>query len=550
MRGTMQRIPLSISTILRYGTSVYGTSYVATYTGDPERPFRRTSYAELGRRAARLAHGLRDRCGVTGDERVGTFMWNNTEHLEAYLAVPSMGAVLHTVNIRLSPAQLTYCVNHAEDRVLVVDSSLLRLLAPVLPQLKTVRYVVVTGHDADLTPLAESESITALGYEQLLDGMPDEFDWPEVDEDDAAALCYTSGTTGDPKGVAYSHRSIYLHSTQVCMRQGLGIADTDRIMPVVPMFHAMAWGLPYGALMTGGSLVMPDRFLQAAPVVDIVERERVTFTGAVPTVWNDVLAHLDTHGGDVSSLREVIIGGSAVPPAMLTGFEERHGVTVVHAWGMTELSPLGAVARPPAGSTGEERMRYRLSQGRLPAGVRGRLIGLDGEPAPHDGVAVGELEVRGPWVAGGYLHDDDPAKFHDGWLRTGDIGTLTPDGFFTITDRSKDVIKSGGEWISSVDLENQLMAHPAVGEATVVGVPDETWGERPLAVVVPRAGSDLDYSELRDFLLGHFAKWQVPERWATLPAVPKTSVGKFDKKEVRRAYAAGELPITLVDRSA
>ncbi|MEU7956296.1 fatty acid--CoA ligase [Micromonospora humida] len=543
MRSTMMDAPLQVARILEHGVTVHGTAEVVTWTGAEPR---RMSYAEVGRTAARLAHALRDECGVTGDERVATFMWNNTEHLVAYFAVPSMGAVLHTLNIRLFPDQVAYIANHAQDRVVLVDSTLIPLLARVLGELTTVRHVVVVG-GGDPGPLraVAGDRVTFHHWDELLAGRPEHYDWPEVDERDAAALCYTSGTTGHPKGVAYSHRSIYLHSLQVCLPEGFGLGPGDRELAIVPMFHAMSWGLPYAAFLSGASLIMPDRFLQAAPIAEMIAAERPTLAGAVPTIWNDLLAHLDANDVDTSSLKEVIVGGSACPPALMHAFAERHGIEVIHAWGMTEMSPLGSVSRAPAGVTGDDAWRYRYTQGRVPAGVAARIVGPLGEPLPADGTSVGELEVRGPWVTARYVGDDapDPEKFRDGWLRTGDVGTLSPDGFITLTDRAKDVIKSGGEWISSVELENALMAHPDVQEACVVGVPDQRWGERPLATVVVREGASTSVEQLRAFLAGSVAHWQLPERWAVIDAVPKTSVGKFDKKVVRSRYAAGDLEV-------
>ena len=537
--------PLLMSRLLEHGATVHGGAEVVTWTGAQPR---RATYAQVGRDAARLAHALRG-LGVTGDQRVATFMWNNAEHLVAYFAVPGMGAVLHTLNIRLFPDQLTYIANHAEDRVVLVDHTLLPLLAKVLPQLTTVRHVVVNG-PADLEGLraAAGEQVTVHAWDELLAGQPDTYDWPELDERDAAALCYTSGTTGNPKGVAYSHRSLWLHALQVCTPEGFGLGATDRTLAVVPMFHAMSWGLPYASFMAGCSLIMPDRFLQAEPLAEMIASERATLAGAVPTIWTDLLHHLDSTPTDTSSLREVIVGGSACPPALMHAFLERHGIRVIHAWGMTETSPLGSVARPPAGAEGEQEWRYRYTQGRVPAGVAARIVGADGEVLPADGVAVGELEVRGPWITGRYLGEETPGeeKFRDGWLRTGDVGTLSPDGFITLTDRAKDVIKSGGEWISSVELENALMAHPAVLEACVVGVPDERWGERPLATVVLREGADATPAQLHEFLAATVARWQLPERWAFIEAVPKTSVGKFDKKVVRQRYAEGAVQAEML----
>ena len=382
-------------------------------------------------------------------------------------------------------------------------------------------------------------------YAELLAGQPDTFDWPDVDERSAAAMCYTSGTTGDPKGVVYSHRSIWLHSMQVCMSDSMNLAQSDKALAIVPMFHAMAWGLPYAALMVGASLLMPDRFLQPAPIAAMLAAEKPTFAGAVPTVWQGLLAHLEAHPQDISHLREVVVGGSAVPPSLMRAFQEKHDVSILHAWGMTETSPLGSVARPPASATGDEAWRYRYTQGRFPASVRARLIGDDGAVLPWDNEAVGELEVRGPWIAGSYYGgaEVDPDKFHDGWLRTGDVGKISADGYLTLTDRAKDVIKSGGEWISSVDLENQVMGHPAVAEAAVVGIPDEKWDERPLVAVVLKEGQTATPEELREFLADKVAKWQLPENWTFVDEVPKTSVGKFDKKRIRASYSEGKLDI-------
>lgn len=540
MQSTMQDFPLTITTIMRYGADAFGDVEVSTWTGNGSR---RRGYAEIGERAARLAGALRG-LGVDGDQRVATFMWNNTEHLEAYLAVPSMGAVLHTLNLRLFPDQLVYIANHAEDYVVIVDGSLIPLLAGVLPQLKTVRHVIVVG-EGDTSPL-DGAGKELHSYEDLLAAAPPTFDWPEIDERSAAAMCYTSGTTGNPKGVVYSHRSAYLHSMAASTGNAIGLSASDRVLPVVPMFHANAWGLPYAAVMAGAALIMPDRFLQAEPLVRLIETERPTVAGAVPTIWADVLRHTREHGSDLSSLRLVPCGGSAVPEALMRGFDEI-GVRIVQAWGMTETSPVATVAHPPPGSSGEEAWQARISQGRVLAGLEMRIVGDGDVVLPNDGEAVGEVEIRGPWITGAYYKDEDPDKFHDGWLRTGDVGTLSPGGFLTLTDRAKDVIKSGGEWISSVELENHLMAHPDVLEAAVVGVPDDRWQERPLASVVVREGAAVTPERLKEFLTGRVAKWQVPERWTFIEEVPKTSVGKFDKKVLRRRYADGELEVSRVD---
>ncbi|MET7679515.1 long-chain fatty acid--CoA ligase [Streptomyces sp. NPDC005423] len=549
MYGTMQDVPLLISRILEHGRAVHGSSHVITWTGEAE-PQRRT-FAETGDRAAQLASALRDDLGVTESSVVATLMWNNAEHVEAYFAVPAMGAVLHTLNLRLPAEQLVWIVNHAADRVVVVNGSLLPLLAPLLPQLPTVEHVVVSG-PGDRS-LLDGAHARVHEYEELLAGRPTAYDWPEFDERRAAAMCYTSGTTGDPKGVVYSHRSIYLHSMQVNMAQSMGLTDQDVSLVVVPQFHVNAWGLPHATFMTGVNMLMPDRFLQPAPLAEMIEREKPTHAAAVPTIWQGLLAELHARPRDVSSLTQVTIGGSACPPSLMEAFD-RLGMRVCHAWGMTETSPLGTIARPPAHAVGTEReWEYRLTQGRFPASVQARLTGPGGERLPWDGESAGELEVRGPWIAGAYYNGRDaeplrPAdKFsEDGWLKTGDVGTISPDGYLTLTDRAKDVIKSGGEWISSVDLENALMSHPDVTEAAVVAVPDEKWGERPLATVVLREGSTADFESLRTFLADEvrIARWQLPERWTIIESVPKTSVGKFDKKVLRRRYADGDLDVT------
>jgi fatty-acyl-CoA synthase len=544
MRATMMDTPLTVTTILRYGTTAYADREVVTATAAGV--VRRRSYRDLGARAARLAGALRS-LGVDGDQRVATLMWNNAEHLEAYLAIPSMGAVLHTLNLRLDPQVIGYIAEHAGDEAVIVDATLVPLLASVLPYAPSIRHVIVSTPDSETDSSALTE-LTAGGrqvhfYEELLAAQTDGFAWPELDERSAAAMCYTSGTTGHPKGVVYSHRSMHLHSMAVAMGNVFGMSDRDRVLPVVPMFHANAWGLPYAAVMAGADMVMPDRFLQPAPLAALIEAERPTLAGAVPTIWNGLLQHIRAHGGDLSSLRLVPCGGSAVPHALLENFEKEAGVTIVQAWGMTETSPLGSVARPPAGLPEDEAWHYRDTAGRLICQVEGRLVGDAGSVLPNDGVAVGEVQVRGPWVTGSYYKDDDPGRFHDGWLRTGDVGTIDPGGYVTLTDRAKDVIKSGGEWISSMELENALMAHPQVTEAAVIGVPDERWGERPLAAVVLAAGATATAAELRDFLAGRVPRWQLPERWSFIAEVPKTSVGKFAKTVMRDAFARGDYEV-------
>ena len=531
----MQDFPLTLTGILRHGVGWKSERKVITATAEG---YREISFGELGARVARLAHGLRD-LGVGSGQPVATFMWNNQEHLEAYFAAPCMGAVLHTLNIRLAGEQIAFIANQAEDRVVLVDMSLAPLLSEVLPHLNSVQTVIAVGA-GDLDPLADSGK-TVIRYDDLLDGQSIEFDWPDLDEKSAAAMCYTSGTTGNPKGVVYSHRSSYLHSMAVCAADAIGLVDGDRVLPIVPMFHANAWGQPYAAMMAGADLLLPDRFLQAPRLVEMIEQRRPTIAAAVPTIWNDVLQYLHANPGrDISSLRLVACGGSAVPLGMMKEFEQRYGVHIRQGWGMTETSPLAALATPLPDVNEEDHWKLRSTAGRVLCGLELRLVDDDGNVLPSDGKAVGEIEIRGPWITGSYYQNADPSKFDEGWLRTGDVGRIDPQGFITITDRAKDVIKSGGEWISSVELELCIMDHPAVLEAAVVAVPDERWQERPLAAVVVKQDASTTPEELRKHLCDKVARLWLPERWTFIDEVPKTSVGKFDKKLIRSRYADGE----------
>ena len=534
MLSTMQEGPLLISGILRHGQAVYGDSEVITVgpTGD-----RLATFTQVAGRAERLAAALR-RLGVGDGDRVGTFAWNDQEHLEAYLAVPSMGAVLHTLNIRLFPEQLAYVVNHGEDKVVIVDASVAPLLAKVRDQCPTVEHVVVVG-EGDTDGLGPT-----IAYEEFIGAEEPGYQWPDVDERSAAAMCYTSGTTGNPKGVVYSHRSTWLHSYAGMSANALGASEHDRVLVIVPMFHANAWGMPYTAFLAGTDLIFPERFLQAEPLARMFLELRPTLSLGVPTIWNDLLRYSQSHDVDLSSLRMITAGGAAVPRTLMEAYRDRFGVAMIQGWGMTETSPVCAMAFPPKGVGPDHEMDWRAKTGRVLAGVEIRVMGVEGTTLPADGHSVGEFEVRGPWVTGSYYGDPSPDRFHDGWLRTGDVGWLDDRGFMQISDRTKDVIKSGGEWISSVELENEVMAHPAVFEAAVIGVPDPRWDERPLVVVV--VGPDDERPEpevLLEFLSGRVARWWLPERWAYVDELPKTSVGKFDKKALRVMVADGTVEV-------
>ena len=540
MRSTMMDFPLTVRHIFEHGRATYADSEVVTNEADG---VRRITFGALADRADQLAAGLR-RLGVERGDRVATFAWNTQEHQEAYFAIPGMGAVMHTINIRLSAEQIRYIIGHAEDTVIIADANLAPVLAPVLAaggdELKSLRHLIVFG-DGDRSELPKH-----IDYEELLAAERPGYPWPEIEETAAAAMCYTSGTTDRPKGVVYSHRSTFLHSLGVCSGEALGLSQHDRLLPVVPMFHGNAWGMPYASWLVGADLLLPNRFTQAEPLARFIEAERATLATAVPTVWYDVLG-LDPASVDLSSLRLIMAGGAAVPRSLIEAYEQRFGVRVVQAWGLTETSPVAALAHPPKHVPAERAMDYRVTAGRALGGVEARVVDDEGKVLPSDGVSTGEIEVRGPWVTGAYYRDTASAKFRDGWLRTGDVGRIDAKGYITISDRAKDVVKSGGEWISTLELEAAILTHPAVREAAVIAAPDKRWGERPLACIALVPGASVTPEELRTHLSVRVVKWWLPEQWAFVDQVPRTSVGKHDKKLLRARNAEGDLNVVVSD---
>ena len=530
MRGTMMDFPLTLQLIFERGTRLFPDREIVTggATGA-----HRYTYGEFGQRVHRLANALRE-LGLQPGDRVGTFGWNHYRHLELYFAVPMLGAVLHTLNIRLFHDQLTYIVNHAADRFVFVDRSLLPTFRAFQPGLASVERVIVMDDGGDADPGDD------LDYEALLEGAAAHCEFPRLDENEAAMMCYTSGTTGNPKGVAYSHRAMTLHALGECSVDSLAVSERDTVMPIVPMFHASAWGLPYTSTFVGAKQVFPGNSLLPDHVLSLMQAEQVTLAAGVPTIWIASLPPLQAGKYDISSVNRIVVGGSAAPRGLIDAYDKL-GLNILHAWGMTELTPLGTVSRLPRELTNADPAAQLASRGRQGVSVPGlelKVIDSEGKEVAWDGKTMGELVVRGPWVTAAYYNDESgAAQFtDDGWFRTGDVVTIEANGYIEIADRTKDLIKSGGEWISSVALENALMAHPKVQEAAVVAIPDSRWDERPLACVVPRpdARDGLTEAELSEHLATHFAKWWLPEKYLFLDELPKTSVGKFDKKAMRQ----------------
>ncbi len=531
MRGLMQDTPLTLSHLVRRAERMFATVPLASQTADGM--FRYT-YGAACRRVHRLANVLK-KLGVKPGDRVATFAWNNHRHFELYLAIPSFGAVLHTVNIRLFAEQITYIINHAEDAVLFLDDSLVAQLEPLAAQLRSVRAYVVMGDG----PLPSSSLAPLYSYEELLRDAPEEFVFPELDEQSAAGMCYTSGTTGNPKGVVYSHRALFLQSMAQAMTDAMGICERDRVLSIVPMFHANAWNMPFTATMVGAEQVFPGTQPTPEGIARLIQDERITVAAGVPTIWMGVLGVLEQKSYDLSSLRCIPCGGSAVPPSLIEAYDKR-GLTIVQAWGLTETAPLATLSRARKHMdawTPAQRVAVRAKQGTIMPCLDIRAVDDDGREVPWDGQSVGELQLRGPWVISEYYNDSRSAQaFADGWFKTGDVASIDADGYVQITDRAKDVIKSGGEWISSVELENVIMGHPKVLEAAVIGLPHEKWQERPLACVVAKPGQTITKDEIMALLREKVAKWSLPEDVVFVESIPKTSVGKFAKRELRERF--------------
>jgi fatty-acyl-CoA synthase len=540
MLGLMQDQPLLISGLIDFAAKHHRDGQIVSRRVEGD--IHRTTYADAGRRAKQVARAL-DRLKLAFSDRVATLAWNGYRHFELYFGIAGSGRVMHTINPRLAPDQVAWIANHAEDQVLCFDMTFLPIVKAIWSQCKTIKQWVALC-DADKLP-ADSGVANLRSYEEWIGAESGDYAWPQFDERSAAALCYTSGTTGNPKGALYSHRSTILHAYGAALPDGIGISAGESILPVVPMFHVNAWGIPYSAAMTGAKLVFPGAALDGASIHGLMENERVTLSAGVPTVWLALLNHMKQNNLGLTTMKRTVIGGSACPPAMIKAFRDEHGVTVLHAWGMTEMSPLGTVCHlklkqrelPP-----EQQLAVMTKQGRAVYGVEMRIVDADGKELPWDGQTSGDLHVKGPWIIASYFKGEGGDPLIDGWFPTGDVATIDADGFLQITDRTKDVIKSGGEWISSIDVENIAMAHPAVAMAACIAVPHPKWDERPLLVVMKKPAANVSRDELLGFFEGKVAKWQIPDDVVFVDAIPLGATGKVQKIKLREQFKGHRLP--------
>ncbi|NRT15389.1 fatty-acyl-CoA synthase [Flavobacterium sp. 28A] len=541
MESLMMNYPLTTTTILEYGNSVYHHKKIITYLPDGTR--HEYLFSDMYKRCKKLANALTKKLGINAGDIVGTFAWNHSSHVELYYGISGIGAVCHPINIRLSSSQTEYIINNSEDRVIFVDATLVPLLEKIAPLLETVEYYVLLNAPKDFKTTLQN----TIHYDDLLADQSEEYQWPTLNENDACGMCYTSGTTGLPKGVLYSHRSTYLHATNIISPNAGNFSNEDTLLLIVPQFHVMAWGFPYLCLLSGSNMVLPSSNLQPEALISILQAEKVTKANGVPTIWLGVYhAMKENPPKEKLALQEYLVGGSALPKSLIEGFEKDFGIKGVQAWGMTETSPLGTVSRlQPQHSnlSTTEKLDIRAKQGFAFPGVEIRIMTDEGILAPSDGKTMGELQIKGAWVINSYFKTNNQESFtNDGWFKTGDVSTIDPDGYMEIKDRTKDLIKSGGEWISSVALESALMAHPNIREAAVIAIPDEKWVEKPLATIVLVNKEKLTKdADLIAFLDREFVKYQIPRDYVYLNEIPKTSVGKFDKKEIRRLFSQGKL---------
>jgi fatty-acyl-CoA synthase len=540
MLGLMQDQPLLISSLIEFAARNHHDTEIVSRRVEGD--LHRTTYGQVAERARRSARAL-DRLGLAFSDRVGTLAWNGYRHLELYYGVSGSGRVIHTINPRLAPDQVAWIANHAEDKVLCFDMTFLPIIKAIWSKCTTVRHWIALC-EADALP-ADTGISGLQSYEAWIGGESDAYAWPQFDEKSAAALCYTSGTTGNPKGVLYSHRSTLLHAWGGALPDALALSARDTILPVVPMFHVNAWSIPYGAAMTGAKLVFPGPALDGKSVYDLLESERVTVAAGVPTVWLMLLNHVRQNDLKFTHMRRTAIGGSACPPAMIKSFRDDYGVTVLHAWGMTEMSPIGTVCNlklPQLALDPDAQLAVMCKQGRALFGVDMRIVDPEGRELPWDGVATGDLHVKGPWIISSYFKGEGGDPLVDGWFPTGDVASIDAGGFMQITDRSKDVIKSGGEWISSIDIENIAMAHPAVAMAACIALPHPKWDERPLLVVVKKPGVEASAADILGFYEGKVAKWQVPDDVVFVDAIPLGATGKMQKNKLREQFKGHRLP--------